>query len=469
MSRSANHRILRAGFAALVVAAVFWSAGAARAAESFAEWVARLWPEAAASGISRVTFDRVFAGMTPDCQQPDVFCGDEGRPAVPQMAPKSLSERTGLPPSCNRVSQKEFLLPEKYFPPNYMRRLALRGRDVLDGLKANQPQTYRHILAIEENFRISRLTLMGLWGRETAFGEARLDHNAVQALASSAYAGIKSRRAWNRTQLLAALKIVDRGDVTLANFRSSYAGATGLTQIMPGEYLGFAVDGDFDGRKDIWTSIADSMATTANILKDRGWQSGQRSWGYEVMQRGGRPLACTLEGSANRWPIRRWMKDYGLVRVPRRDIDQPGFPNPGNPGYVLMPAGARGPVFLVTSNFDVLRKYNPSELYALFVGHLGDRIGCDTDQAECTFRKPWPHPGPDDFEFSVGNLCRLQIGLAQRGFLNAEPDGLFGPQTRVAIGRFQMSRNRQPDCYPTRSLFDELTNGPRVPLPRFPQ
>ncbi len=462
MPRPDTHRIVLAAFGMLLCASVVVSAtaGHAVAAERFAQWVARLWPEAKARGISRATFDRAFAGMTPDCGQPDVFCGRRG--GARPTAPTPRSRGSGLPESCNRVSQKEFLEPSKYFPPNHLRHLSRRGREILADIKSRQPQAYRHIRNIEKNFRISRYTLMGLWGRETSFGDARLDHNAVRALASSAFAGIRSRRRWSRRQLLAALKMVDRGDVTLAAFRSSYAGATGLTQIMPGEYLRFAVDGDLDGRRDIWTSIADSMATTANILKDRGWRSRERSWGYEVVQRRGRPLLCTMEGSANRWPIRRWMKEYGLVRVPRRDIERPVFPNSRNRGYLLMPAGARGPAFIVTANFDVLRRYNPSELYALFVGHLGDRVGCDTDKRECRFYTPWPRPGPDDFDFSVANLCRLQMALIRRGFLDGPPDGLFGPLTRVAIGRYQTSRNRRPDCYPSKTLFDELVNGIRT-------
>ncbi|MEJ2118653.1 MAG: lytic murein transglycosylase [Alphaproteobacteria bacterium] len=338
----------------------------ALAEESFSTWVHKLWPEAQRAGVSKPTFDRIFARMTVNCHQPDVSCGKSRQPRVP------LSDHTGLPATCNKVAQKEFLQPDKYFPPAYLRRLALRGREILRELKSKDRPVYRSITDVERNFRVSRLVLMGIWGRETAFGEAPLDYNAVQALASSAYAGIKSRRAFARRQLLAALVMIERGEVTYANFRASYAGATGLTQIMPHEYLKFAVDADLDGRKDVWRSVADSMATTANILKDRGWQSSDRSWGYEVVSRG-KMLNCTLEGPKNRWPIRRWMKEHGLKRVPRNDIEQPRFPNPANDAYLLAPAGTRGPAFLVTGNFDVLRRYNPSELYALFVGHCRSR------------------------------------------------------------------------------------------------
>jgi lytic murein transglycosylase len=433
-------------------------AAAAPEAPSFAAWVEGLWPEAKAAGVSRATFDRVFAGMTPDCKIPGVYCPGERQ----GPAPKKLSERTGLPVSCNRITQPEFLKPEKYFPQKYLHRLALKGRDILDTLDKKGPETHWHILDIEKNFRIPRDMLMGLWGRETAFGEAELGHNALQALASFAYAGYQSRRAWSRKQLIAALKMVDDGVIAPERFRSSYAGATGLTQIMPDEYLGFAVDGDRDGRRDIWKSIPDAMATTANVLKDRGWNSGARSWGYEIrMPPASKSFDCTLEHRANRWPIGKWVSRYGIARAPRDGVEAPPFPEPGNTGYLVMPAGARGPAFLVTENFDVLRSYNTSDLYALFVGHLADRVGCETEGRECAFHTPWPKSTGEDFDFSVEALCRMQIALKQQGFLDGEPDGLFGAGTRVAIGRYQKAKNRAPDCYPSRVLYEELLSKSR--------
>lgn len=427
---------------------------------SFEAWVAALWPEAEKFGVSRATFDKVFAKMTPDCRLPGVFCPGEKR----EPSKQKLSERTGLPASCNKVTQPEFLQPEKYFPPKYMRKLALRGRGILEKLEKDGPKTHEDILEIERTFRIPRLMLMGLWGRETAFGEAPLDHNALQALASGAWAGYESRRDWFRKQLLAALKMVEDGSIAPEKFRSSYAGATGLTQIMPDEFLGFAVDGDRDGKRDIWQSIPDAMATTANVLKDRGWRSTAGSWGYEISQPSARNFDCTLESRSNRWPIRRWTEQYGISRAPRPGGQQPAFPDPGMTAYLVMPAGAKGPAFLATENFDVLRSYNTSDLYAIFVGHLADRVGCDTDNRECGFFTGWPKATDDDFEFSVENLCRLQVALKERGHLEGTPDGLFGAGTRVAIGRYQKAMNRTPDCYPSRSLFKELAGkgGPQA-------
>lgn len=434
-------------------AAMVGAAQPARA-ESFSGWLAGLWSDAKNAGVSRTTFDRVFAAMEPDCKLPGVFCPGEKR----QPSGRKLSERTGLPATCDKITQTEFLQPEKYFPPKYMRHLALRGRDILADLEAKGPKTHEDLVEIERNFRIPRFMLMGLWGRETAYGEARLDHNGFRALASQAYAGYEARRDWMRKQLIAALKMVEQGFMTPEQFRSSYAGATGLTQIMPDEFLGFAVDGDRDGKRDIWKSFPDAMATTANVLKDRGWHSGAKSWGYEIKlpePRG--DFDCTMEDRTNRFTIGEWSRRFGLERAARRGGEQVEFPGPDNVGYLVLPAGARGPAFLVTENFDVLRSYNTSDLYALFVGHVADRVGCDTEGRECAFSVSWPKPSPDDFEFSVENLCRMQVALQKRGFLKGQPDGLFGAGTRVALGRYQKATKRRPDCYPSRSLYEELT------------
>lgn len=451
-------RGLRRYFLPLLIGAVVAAANVAAPAHaaSFEAWVGELWPDAKSAGVSRATFDKVFAKLEPDCGLPGVFCpGEKQTPAG-----KKLSERTGLPASCNKVTQTEFLQPEKYFPAKYMRRLALRGRDILADLEAKGPRTHEDLIAIERNFRIPRDMLMGLWARETAYGEAKLNHNGFTALASQAWAGYEARRDWMRKQLIAALKMVEQGDMTPEQFRTSYAGATGLTQIMPDEFLGFAVDGDRDGKRDIWKSFPDAMATTANVLKDRGWHSGARSWGYEIDLPEGRNFDCTLEERTNRMAFGEWVRRYGITRVARGG-KRPDFPVLDNVGYLVMPAGARGPAFLVTENFDVLRSYNTSDLYALFVGHVADRVGCDTDSRECAFNASWPAPSADDFEFSVENLCRMQIALQKRGVLNGQPDGLFGAGTRVAIGRYQKATKRKADCYPSRSLFEELMRDAR--------
>ncbi len=418
----------------------------------FQGWIRELKPDALEAGVSRATFDWIFAGLAPDCDQTGVVCGT---PAGEVPEP-SWTERTGLPSSCEKVPQKEFLEPAGYFPEGYIGRLVRKGQLLLEDLRETKPAIYRHIERIEETYGVPVPILFGLWARETALGDARLDHNAIVALASLAYAGQEQRRPWMRRQLIAALKMVENGDITYEGFRSSWAGATGLTQIMPEEYLEFAVDGDGDGRRDIWTSVPDALATTANILKQQGW-GAPGGWGRQVqVPAASESFDCTLEGRASRRPAARWIDQHGL-----RLIGGPG--EAGSPpldanqsAWLLMPAGASGPAFLVTDNFDVLRTYNPSDLYALFIGTINDRLGCDTEAAPCTFAAPWPQSGPDTFAFTVENICRLQLGLKQMGLLNGEADGLFGPQTRGAIGRYQKAQGLRPTCYPTRQLFDEL-------------
>jgi hypothetical protein len=250
--------------------------------------------------------------------------------------------------------------------------------------------------------------------------------------------------------------MLENGDVSFEEFRSSWAGATGQTQIMPGEYLRFAVDGDGDGRKDIWNSAPDSLATTANILRDRGW-SAASGWGRQVrVPTASANFDCTLEGRANMRPLSRWVSEAGITPADRPGEVSTSPLDPEQPVWLLLPGGSSGPAYLVTDNFDVLRDYNPSDLYALFIGLISDRLGCDTADRSCTFERPWPAGGPEAFPFSVENICRLQLNLKDRGFLNGEADGLFGPQTRAAIGRYQKAQGRKPTCYPNRELYEQL-------------
>src|SRR5690606_26792013 len=212
-------------------------------------------------------------------------------------------------------------------------------------------------------------------------------HNAIRALASLARFGTPSRAEWARGQLIAALKIVNEGHVSLANLDSSYAGAIGLTQLTPDEFLTFALDADNDGRKDIWRSEVDALASTANVLKHRGWRGDLKTWGYEIElpDAENSPFDCTLEGRFTRKSFHEWTGIYGLRRARRgKDGNRLPFPKLDQEGYVVAPAGTRGPVFLVTENFDVLRAYNMSDNYSIFVGHVADRISCP-DGGKCGF------------------------------------------------------------------------------------
>jgi hypothetical protein len=177
----------------------------------------------------------------------------------------------------------------------------------------------------------------------------------------------------------------------------------------------------------------------------------------------GESFDCTLEGRASRRPAGRWMEQLGVVQLggPAETASPPLRPDQVT--WLLMPGGEGGPAFLVTENFEVLRDYNPSDLYALFIGTINDRLACEgEDSAACGFGAAWPERGPDAFDFSVETICRLQLGLKQRGMLNGEADGLFGPQTRAAIGRYQKAQGKHPTCYPTKPLYDELSGSLRT-------
>ncbi|MDZ4791789.1 MAG: peptidoglycan-binding protein [Hyphomicrobiales bacterium] len=418
------------------------------------EFVQALRVEAIAAGIKSDVFDRIYARLSPDCKQPGVYCS-----GGPQTSHAFASFRAkGLPESCFKVTQREFLRPGEYFPESSMRSLALRGQALLKGWKAQKPEILQAILKIEATYQIDHKLLLALWGRETNYGQFALTNNAVRALSSMAYAGAPARRAWARRQAIAALKMVSDGRVTMEKFKSSYAGATGLTQILPVEYLERGVDGDGDGRIDIWESVPDALATTANILQNEGWQGAQKTWGQEVrLPKSGAGADCTLEGRPSRRTRREWTQTQGIAQATGAASSGGHILDPQDPGYLVLPAGARGPAFLATDNFEVLRRYNTSDVYAVFIGLTANRIGCETEKGACAFERAWPvKSAADDFEFSVENLCRLQISLKARGFSDTTPDGLFGRATRVAIGKYQKSLQKQPDCYPTKAIYREL-------------
>ena len=211
---------------------------------------------------------------------------------------------------------------------------------------------------------------------------------------------------------------------------------------MPDEFLAFAVDGDRDGRRDIWKSIPDAMATTANVLKDRGWRSEARSWGYEIkLPEPGKRFRLHAGEPRQSLADRQWAERYRHRPCAARRRRGAGLSRTRPPPAIsCCPQARAGPAFMATENFDVLRSYNTSDLYALFVGHLADRVGCDTEARECPSRRTGRKAARDDFEFSVENLCRLQVALKERGFLDGTPDGLFGAGTRVAIGRYQKAQ-----------------------------
>lgn len=275
-----------------------------------------------------------------------------------------------------------------------------------------------------------------IWGIESNFGGDVGSTPVIDALATLAVDG--RREAWARDQLLGALKILQSGDIERPRLVGSWAGAMGQTQFIPSAFLAYAVDADGDGRRDLWASMADVAASTANFLARSGWQPGQ-PWGVEVQLPPGFDPARADD--ALRQPAATWA-DEGV-----RTLD--GTPLPElTQASVFQPAGARGPAFLVGPNFRAILRYNNSTSYALAVGLLAQRLaGGNGVQAA------WPR---ELQPLSRSQTVALQTALNERGFDSGAADGLFGPATRAALRRWQRSAGLPADGYPTVELLQRL-------------
>lgn len=312
--------IVRAAFAALMLFAV-----AAPAAADFSAFTERLWPDARERKVSRALFDRVFAGMTPD---PKVIELSRRQPEFTQTLGDYLLRRT----SEARIT---------------------KGRE----MAAQWEQT---LAAIERTYGVDRFIVLSIWGNETNFGGFMGGHHVVRALATLVYSGHR-RASYFRRELLNALEILAQGHVAPENMIGSWAGAMGHTQFMPSSFKSRAVDFTGDGKRDIWTSVPDALGSAANYIRRAGWRSGE-TWGYEVRV----PPGFNLKHSG-RQSIAAWMK-AGVRRV------NGDFPRPADQATLWAPAGTNGPIFLLLPNFQVIKRYNNSNFYALAVGHLADRI-----------------------------------------------------------------------------------------------
>lgn len=275
--------------------------------------------------------------------------------------------------------------------------------------------------------------LVSIWGMESNFGIYTGDIPTIDALATLGFEG--RREDWARSQLLAALKILQNGDIARTQMVGSWAGAMGQTQFLPSNFLAYAVDADGDGRRDIWGSVPDVMASTANFLARSGWQAGQ-TWGAEVRLPQGFDYA---QADADvRKPASAWAAQ-GL-----QSMD--GAPLPAlREGFVLLPAGARGPAFLVGPNFRAILRYNNATSYALGVGLLAQRLAGGPG-----VQTPWPR---DEQALSRSQIQALQTALNARGFNTGTPDGINGPATRNGVRQYQQSLGLPADGYPTVELL----------------
>ena len=379
---------------------------------AFRAFVEAVWPEAQAAGVSRATFDRAFKGVEPDLSLPDLVLA-------------------GRPPDSTK-GQAEFTRPpQDYVARAQLAQLADQGR----ALKAKHAAT---LAEVERQIGVDGPVVLAIWGRETAFGAHRSPYYAIRVLATQAYTG--RRKDLFRTELLAALRLLQDGILTVETMRSSWAGAMGLTQFMPTEFYKAGHDLDGDGRIDLFNSVPDALGSAAKQLKQKGWIKGL-PWGFEV--RTGSVVDCANEGPANARPLAEWIK-RGVVRS-----DATAFPaeHLAQPAYLMSPGGTYGPQFLVTDNFKVIRAYNTSDLYALFVGHLSDRIAGGGD-----FRTPWAQFK----QLPPKSIEEVQQRLKDRGYAMDKVDGKIGSNTRWQIGLYQRSAGIPVDCWPTDGLLASL-------------
>ena len=397
--------LLRAFIVALALSGVALSADAAapnKIAGSqqavFRAFVETLWPLAEARGVSRPTFDSAFAGVTFD---PTVAASAESQPEFV----RPIWDYVASAVSADRIQ---------------------RGRD-----KARSEALW--LARAKDLYGVDNSVILGVWGLETDFGGFAGSNNIIRSLASLAY--IHFQGDYFRDELLAALVILEEGDIAPSLMRGSWAGAMGQTQFMPSSYLSYAVAFQRHDRRDIWTSEADAIGSTANYLAKHGWTKGL-PWGFEVRL----PAKFALTGADSSSPAP--FSSFAARGVVKAD----GSPLPeSGDGRLLILAGLNGPVFLVTSNFDVIKTYNNSTAYALSVGLLGDAVSGAPGLAA-----PWP---TRDQPLTIAQIQKLQAQLQRMGYDVGKIDGKIGDTLRSAVSAYQERNGLPPDGYANQALF----------------
>jgi membrane-bound lytic murein transglycosylase B len=373
------------------------------AAANFGTCLENLWPEAARRGVTRATFEANTKGLTPDLRIMDLV------DTQPEFT-KSFWDYLDLLVNDARIK---------------------RGGEIL--------AQYRAVFdAVEKAYGVDRHIVVAIWGIESNFGTMVGDRPVIRSTATLACVG--RRQAYFRDEFLAALEIINRGDISPDRLKGSWAGAFGPTQFMPTSFKRYAVDFDGDGRRDVVDSVPDLVASTANNLKTDGWMPGQ-TWGYEVTLPAG--FNYLLADNAKSMTLREWER-LGVVRVGGK-----AYPRPTDRAYLLIPAGANGPSFLMLNNFRVLMKYNPAEAYALAIGHLADRMRGDGPIVAA-----WPR---EERVLMSAERYELQQLLIRRGFdIGGEPNGRINAKSRNAIKRFQVSQGLIPDGFASAEMLERL-------------
>ena len=370
--------------------------------ESFLAWRESFRPKATAAGISPAVFDAAFAGV-------------------------------GVNADVVRLDGKQAEFTKPIW--EYLDSAASPAR--IETGRAQRAALQPTLDAIEARYGVDSEVVLAVWGMESNFGKNRGSILVIESLATLAYDG--RRQSFAEEQLIAALRIIQAGDISAAGMRGSWAGAMGHTQFIPTSYLSYAVDFRGDGHRDVWSDDpTDALASTANYLARSGWIHGQ-PWGMEVRVPAGFNYGSA--DAANIHPTADW-SDRGVTRLNGAPLPEHG------PMAIIAPAGARGPAFAVYRNFAVIKKYNNATAYAMGVGHLGDRI-----MGAGPFQGSWPR---GDRELSRSEKAELQQKLMARGYPTGEADGVIGPDTTNAIRSYQRSIGMVPDGYASVELLQRL-------------
>jgi membrane-bound lytic murein transglycosylase B len=377
----------------------------ARADAGFKTWVANFYDTAAKSGITRSTYNQAFAGINgPD---PEVLRKAQHQPEFKAKVWEYLDSRVN--PYTVKIG----------------REMAARHGSTLN--------------AIERRFGVDKHILLAIWSMESNYGAVleRPDrlHHVPQALATLGW-GDPKRARFARNQLIAALKILQAGDVTPKQLTGSWAGAMGHTQFIPTSYLLYAVDADGNGKRDIWHSIPDALATAANLLAKNGWTTG-KTWGYEAVLPAG---AAKYDGQTK--TLAQWAA-LGFVRPNGK-----GFPRASDRATLKLMAGSQGPAFLMLKNFFTIKRYNNADTYALAVGLLADEIAGHGGMLQS-----WPRPHGT---LDIREKFELQTRMKELGYYEGEIDGNLGSGSRAAISAIQQRLGMQTDGEPSQTLLRAL-------------
>jgi lytic murein transglycosylase len=372
---------------------------------AFRAFIAKLWPEAEAHGVSRGTFDRAFRGVTFDAKI------------------IALTRR-----------QAEVIKPIwGYIAGAVSPTRIAQGEDKAENYRA-------WLVRAQQKYGVDPAIVIGIWGLETDFGGFAGNDNVIRSLATLAFAHY--RDDYFKGELIAALEILEEGDIAPGRMKGSWAGAMGQTQFMPSSFLKYAVDFEGHGRRDIWTSAPDAIGSTANYLKEHGWRPGE-PWGFEVALP--RDFALRAADALAYAPFSAFAR-RGVTRADGRPLPETGE------AQLLIPAGLKGPIFLVTPNFKVIKSYNNSTSYALAVALLGDRAMGGAELVGA-----WP---VNDRRLTLAQARDMQIRLKKMGYDVGKIDGKFGETGQTALRAYQERNGLTPDGYPTLALLERMRKRP---------